>query len=289
MIIVLTGATGSGKTALSISLAKAIDGEIVNADAFQVYKELSIATAVPSLKEISLAPSHLFQYVSVEEKYDVARYQKDARRVISDIINRGRTPILVGGSGLYIRSALYDYSFDVDTSNVDLSKYEAMDDIELHEALEQLDAEEAKKIPFQNRRRVLRAISLILASGKSKTELLAEQNHEPIWETKFFAVTLEKSVLEKRIDERVERMFISGIEEEIVPLLRKYGNSLPALQAIGVKEFIPYLDGKATIVEVKENIKLDTKRYVKRQKTFYRHQFPTREITSLDEILEALK
>lgn len=289
MIIVLTGPTGGGKSDLAFALAKRMDGEIVNGDAFQVYKELLIATACPSKEERMQVPSHLFQYVSVAEQYDVARYQKDCRRVIEEILSRGKTPIIVGGSGLYIRSALYDYSFDVDTSSVDMSKYGEMDDESLHEELRKLDEKEAEKIPFQNRRRVLRAISIILASGKSKTELIAEQNHEPIWDTRFFVLDLPNEELYSRIDMRVEKMFLSGIEEEVIPLLKRHGYSLPSLQAIGVKEFVPYLEGKASIEEVKEAIKLDTKHYVKRQRTFYRHQFPYKEIKTVEDIQEGIK
>lgn len=289
MIVVLTGPTGSGKTATSISLAQKINGEIINADAFQVYKELSIATAVPTLEEREIVPSHLFQYVSIEEGYDVARYQSDARKCIKEILAKDKTPILVGGSGLYIRSALYDYSFEIDTSAIDMSEYEKMDDISLHNVLKMMDEKEAEKIPYQNRRRVLRAISLILASGKSKTALLAEQRHEPIWESKFFATSMDKEELFTRIDERVEKMFASGIEDEVIPLIKKYGSGLPALQAIGVKEFVPYIEGSISLEEVKEAIKTDTKRYVKRQKTFYRHQFPTKEISTLEEILEDIR
>lgn len=288
MIIVLTGETGSGKTALSLELAKAVNGEIVCADAFQVYKEMPIATCSPTIEERENIPHHLFDYVSVVEKYDIARYQTDCRGAIKEILSRGKTPILVGGSGLYIRSAIYDYSFEVDTTEVDLSLYEQLDDIALHKVLEELDKEEAKKIPYQNRRRVLRAISLIKASGMSKTELLSKQSHEPIYETKFFALSLDRDELRRRIALRTEKMFSLGLENEAMSLLESYDNDLPALKAIGIKEFIPFKKGEMTLDEVKEAISLDTIHYAKRQRTFYRHQFPVKEITSLNDILEAL-
>ena len=133
MIIVLTGPTGSGKSELAVSLAKKIDGEIINADAFQVYQELNIATAVPSKALQAQVPHHLYSFVPLSENYDIAHYQEDCRVAIKDVLGRNKTPILVGGSGLYIRSALFDYDFSLDTSKVDLTPYEKLSNGDLHE------------------------------------------------------------------------------------------------------------------------------------------------------------
>lgn len=288
MIIVLTGPTGTGKSKLAIELAKKIDGEIINADAFQAYEKLYIATAAPSEEEKEIVPHHLYSFVPLNEGYDIARYQRDARETLKDILNRGKNPIFVGGSGLYIRSALYDYDLTVDTSNVDLTPYENLSNEELHDVLSKIDPPEAEKIPYQNRRRVLRDIAICLAAGKSKTSLLAKQSHEPIYPTLFFSLHKNREDLFPILDRRVDKMLEDGLLEETLPLIKEYGEEAPAFKAIGVKELIPYIHGKITLKEAIEQIKLDTRHYVKRQETFFRHQFPVKYISSLEDILLTL-
>lgn len=286
MILVLSGATASGKSKLALELAKAIDGEIVNADAFQVYKGIEIATAAPKEEEKKSVPHHLYGYLSVDEEYSIARYQTDARRIITDILKRKKTPILVGGSGLYIRSALYDYDLSVDTSDVDMTKYLALDDIALHKVLEQLDPEEANKIHPNNRRRVYRDIEICLALGKSKTEFLKEQKHEPIYPTKFFILKKSRDSLYEISSLRVDKMFEDGLLEQIVPMIEKYGENAPAFKAIGIKEIFPYLHHEKSLEEAKEDIKKNTKHYIKRQETFFAYQFPSIYVSSLEDIIE---
>ena len=289
MIIVLTGATGTGKSELAIALAKKLDGEIINADAFQVYEELNIATAALSEEQKKEVSHHLYSFVPLNEGYDIHRYQKDARNAVKNLKSLGKTPIFVGGSGLYIRAALYDYDLTLDTSNVDMSKYDSWTNEALHEELEKLDPTEAKKIPYQNRQRILRSIMICLASGTSKTELLSKQNHEPIEKTLFFVLKKDREDLYPSLDKRVDKMVEMGLEDEVVPLLKKYGEDAPAFRAIGVKEFIPYVKGEQDIATVIENIKLDTRHYVKRQDTFFRHQFPAIEVSSLEDILKVIE
>jgi tRNA dimethylallyltransferase len=274
MILVLTGPTGVGKSELAIALAKKVNGEIINADAFQVYEGLTIATAVPTEAMKKEVPHHLYSFVHLDEHYDIFHYQVDCRKEIEDVLARGKTPILVGGSGLYIRSALYDYDLSLDTSKVDLTSYEALSNDELHKKLEELDIVEAQKLHPNNRRRVLRDIAICLASGTSKTALLAKQSHEPIYPTKFFALTKERDELYPLVEQRVEKMFASGLLNETLPLIKQYGRSAPAFQAIGVKELFPYLDKKISLEEAKTQIKEDTRHYIKRQETFFAHQFP---------------
>ena len=288
MIIVLLGPTGCGKSALSLPLAASIDGEIINADAFQAYEGLEIATASPSKEDKSAVKHHLFNYVPLSEEYNVSRYQADARKAINEVQKRGKTPILVGGSGLYIRSALFDYDFSIDTSAINLSFYEGLDDEALHKELENLDFEEAKKIHPHNRRRVLRSLAICLAAGESKTSLLAKQNHEPIYPTRFFHLSMNRELLYSRVEKRVEKMFDDGLVEETMPLIEKYGRLAPAFKAIGVKELFPYIDKKATLEETKHAIKDNTKHYIRRQETFFSHQFPIEDVSSLDEIISKL-
>ncbi len=288
MIVVLLGATGTGKSALALPLAKRIDGEIINADAFQSYAGIEIATASPSKEDKLIVSHHLYNYVPLNEEYNVSRYQKDCREAIEEVQKRGKTPILVGGSGLYIRSALFDYDFSLDTSGVDLSSYEKLDDDSLHAALEKLDKDEAMKIHPHNRRRVLRSIAICLASHESKTSLLAKQNHSPIYRTRFFRLSMERGLLYPKVEERVERMFADGLLEETVPLIEKYGRSAPAFKAIGIKELFPYMDKEATLEETKKAIKDNTRHYIRRQDTFFAHQFPCEDVSSLDDLISKL-
>ncbi len=289
MIVALIGPTASGKSKLAVSLAKKIDGEIINGDAFQVYRDFRISTARPSEEEMEGVPHHLFGFLPSNITYDTHQYQKDAREAIAEVISRGKTPIVVGGSGLYIRSALYDYDLALDTTGVDMSPYSDMSDTELHSELEKLDPTEAKKIPYQNRRRVLRSIEICLAAGESKTSLLSKQNHSPIFETAFYRLSPNREDLFRNIEKRTEKMFSDGIVNEVLPKISNVTEIKGAYQAIGVKEFFAYRDKKATLEETKEAIILDTKHYVKRQETFFRHQFDAKIVTDLKEIIDDLE
>ncbi|MDO5330394.1 MAG: tRNA (adenosine(37)-N6)-dimethylallyltransferase MiaA [Bacillota bacterium] len=287
MIIVVTGATGSGKSALAVDLAQKIGGEVVNADAFQVYQELNIATAKPSLEQRSIVPHHLFDFVPLTESYDIRRYQADLRKCLDDILSRGKTPIIAGGSGLYIRAGLYDYSFP-ESPEVDLSYYQGLDNESLHQELEKLDPIEAGKIHPNNRVRVLRAIEIYLSNGKSKSEIIANQRHEPIYECRFFGLSPERETLYEAVERRVDSMFEAGLVEENKVLIEKYGRDAHAFQAIGVKELFPYFDGLKTLEECKDDIKKATRHYVKRQDTFFAHQFAITWISGVDDIIGKL-
>lgn len=288
MIVVITGATGTGKSRLAIELAKLIDGEIVNADAFQVYQELSIATSKPTPSMMAKAPHHLFGFVPLTVDYAVATYQKDLRRAIKEILSRGKTPIIAGGTGLYIKAGLYDYDF-APNKVVDLAPYQDLADDELYRKLQAIDPEEAKKIHPHNRVRVLRAIEIFLINGQTKTDIIASQKHEPIFETVFFGLKKEREDLYPAVEERVDEMFKLGLVEENKRLVTKYGSSPHAFKAIGVKELFPYFDGKTSLEEAKNTIKENTRHYIKRQETFFRHQFNVVWVESAADIVAALK
>lgn len=289
MIIVLTGATGTGKSRLAIELAKKLDAEIINGDAFQVYKDLTIATAAPTNEEKSEVPHHLFQYVDLSENYSIAQYQKDCRKTLKEVLSRKNNVIIVGGSGLYLRAALYDYDLSLDTDKIDMTPYESKTNEELHEILEGLDKEEADKLPVQNRQRIMRSIQICLAAGEPKTQFLAKQHHEPIYPSKFYVLHIDRETLYPKVNERVDKMFEMGLLDETLPLIEKYGRGAQAFKAIGVKELFPYLDGEISLEDAKDLIKLDTRRYIKRQETFFRHQFKAKVISSLEDILDDLK
>lgn len=288
MILVLTGPTGSGKTDMAISLAKKLGGAIINADAFQVYRELNIATAKPSEVQRLEVPHFLFDFVPISSSYSVYEYQADLRATIADLQEIHKPIIIAGGTGLYIRAGLYDYSFP-EEKVVDLSVYEKMDEDTLYAALQKMDPEEAKTIHPHNRIRVLRAIKVYLSSGKKKSEIKAEQKHQPIYDdVYFFGLNAERAPLYERVNQRVEEMFKAGLVEENRALYEKYGETPRAFQAIGVKELFPYFRGEKNLEECKEEIQKNTRHYVKRQETFFRHQFDIHWITREEEILDAI-
>ena len=288
MILVLTGPTGSGKTDMAISLAKKLGVAIINADAFQVYRELNIATAKPSEAQRLEVPHFLFDFVPISSSYSVYEYQADLRATIADLQEIHKPIIIAGGTGLYIRAGLYDYSFP-EEKVVDLSVYEKMDEDTLYAALQKMDPEEAKTIHPHNRIRVLRAIKVYLSSGKKKSEIKAEQKHQPIYDdVYFFGLNAERAPLYERVNQRVEEMFKAGLVEENRALYEKYGETPRAFQAIGVKELFPYFRGEKNLEECKEEIQKNTRHYVKRQETFFRHQFDIHWITREEEILDAI-
>ena len=288
MILVIAGATGTGKSELAIELAKRLDGEVINADAFQVYQELSIATAKPTLEMRRSVPHHLFDFVPLTEDYDVERYQKELRKALDEVLSHNKVAIIAGGSGLYLRAALFDYSFSEQPRRVDEEKYAAFNNEELYEKLVAIDPEEAKKIHPNNRRRVLRAIEIFELEGRKKSEMIAEQKHAPIYDCRFFGLKPDRDSLYEKVEKRVDKMFEMGLVEEDLSLIEKYGREPHAFQAIGVKELFPYLDGASSSEDVKEEIKKNTRHYIKRQDTFFAHQFEIQWVNGIEEILEAL-
>ena len=289
MILVLTGPTGSGKSKMAISLAKKLNAVIVNADAFQVYKDLNIATAKPSDEEQMEVPHFLFSFIPLDEGYNVAEYQKDLRAILAEFAARKQSVIIAGGTGLYIRAALYDYRFKEQEERLDLSQFDNFSNEDLHLTLAKLDPLSAEKIHPNNRQRVLRAIEICLLGGKNKSELEADQTHKPIYEARFYGIEDERDHLYERCNARVEEMFASGLLEENKVLIDRYGRDVPAFRAIGVKETFPYFDGEASLEETKELIKKNTRNYVKRQMTFFRNQFDIKWIKDEEEILNDLK
>ena len=262
-----------GKSETALEVAKAFNAEIVNGDAFQIYKEMNIGVAKPPVEYLSIVPHHLFSFVEVNREYSIADYQKDLRKTVDEILSRGKNVVIVGGSGLYIRSALYDYEFS-EQPEVDMSKYETLDNEELHKELEKIDPKQADKIHMNNRKRVLRAIEIYLTQGKTKTEVIDSQEHKLVYDAKFFVRSMDREVLYSLIDKRVDKMIEQGLFDEVKDIFSKYGKDCKALQAIGYKELIPVIEGKYSLDEGIELVKKNSRNYAKRQVTFIRHQFP---------------
>ena len=262
-----------GKSETALEVAKVFNAEIVNGDAFQCYKEMDIGVAKPPKEYFSIVPHHLFSFVDIDRDYSIANYQKDLRKTVDEILSRGKNVVIVGGSGLYIRSALYDYEFSHDP-DVDMSKYEKMNNEELHKELENIDPEQAKIIHKNNRKRVLRAIEIYLGQGRTKTDLIESQEHKLVYDAKFFVRNMDRKVLYSLIDKRVDKMIEQGLLSEVKSIFEKYGEGCKALQAIGYKELIPVLKDEYSLDTGIELVKKNSRNYAKRQVTYIKHQFP---------------
>ena len=273
MIIVITGPTCMGKSETALEVARVFNCEIINGDAFQCYKEMEIGVAKPPKEYFDIVPHHLFSFVDITEDYSIADYQRDLRRTIDEISSRGKNIVIVGGSGLYIRSALYDYEF-ANQEKIDMSKYKKMDNEKLHEELEKIDPKQAKMIHKNNRKRVLRAIEIFLSLGKTKSEVIEEQKHKLVYDAKFFVRNMKRDELYNRINARVDDMSICHLFDEVKTLVEKYGENHKAFQAIGYKELIPVIKGEYSLEEGLELVKKNSRNYAKRQITFIKHQFP---------------
>lgn len=277
-----------GKSETALEVAKTFKAEIINGDAFQCYKEMDIGVAKPPKEYFDLIPHHLYSFVDVNHDYSIAEYQLNLRKKIEELQSKKKNIVIVGGSGLYIRSALFDYDFK-ENKVVDMSKYLTMDDKTLHEELEKIDPIEAHKIHMNNRKRVLRAIEIYLSNGESKTDLIAKQEHKPIYYVKFFVRDIDRDELYTRINFRVDKMVEEGLVDEVKTLYKKYGSSPRAFQAIGYKELIDYLEGKCSLEESIGKIKQNTRNYAKRQLTYIRHQFPVQYYKDNEELLRIIK
>lgn len=277
-----------GKSETALAVAKAFNAEIVNGDAFQCYKEMEIGVAKPPKEYFDEIPHHLFSFVDVNHDYSIAEYQENLRNKINELLSKGKNVVIVGGSGLYIRSALYDYEFAKE-SGIDMTKYQKMTNAELHDVLEEIDSKEAEKIHMNNRKRVLRAIEIYLSQGKSKSEVIDSQEHKLVFDAKFYVRNLDRDVLYDLINKRVDKMMESGLLNEVKKIVEKYGEDCKSLQAIGYKELIPVLHGESSLEEGVELVKKNSRNYAKRQVTYIKHQFPVNFYENTQDLLEILK
>ena len=268
MIIVITGPTGVGKTKLSISLAKRYNAEIINGDAIQVYKGLDIGSAKVTKEEMEDVVHHLFDIREVWEDYSIFDYQRDCRRLIDDITGRGKNVVIVGGTGLYIKSALYDYTLNEDDS-LD-NEYEGIETLELYDRLKSLDKE--IDIDKNNRRRVIRALNYYLTFNKSIKD--NNNGNKLIYDDSIFiGLTTDRELLYNRINKRVDVMVENGLLDEVKSFYDKNMRYKPLLGGIGYKELFSYYDGDISLEEAVDLIKRNSRRYAKRQYTFFNNQF----------------
>lgn len=263
-VIVITGPTGVGKTKMSVSIAKLLDGEIINCDSMQIYKGLNIGTAKIKEEEKEGIPHYLFDIKNVNEDYSIYDYQIDARKIIDDILSRGKTPILVGGTGLYIKSAIYDYKLNKEKSNND---YEDYTKEELYDMLVKIDPK--IKIDKDNKRRLVRALNYYIENGKM---ISSNKTNELVYDTIFVGLTTDRSKLYSIINSRVDKMIDDGLIEEVKSFFDNKIHTKPLVNGIGYKELYGYFDDKLTLGESVDLIKSNSRHYAKRQYTFLRNQ-----------------
>lgn len=282
-VLVIVGPTGVGKTKLSIELAKEFGYEIISGDSMQIYKGMDIGTAKVKKEEMEGIRHHLIDVKEVNENYSCADFQETVRKKIDEIIARGNKALIVGGTGLYLRSTLYDYTFskEAERDSSLMEKYKDYTNEELYNHLKDIDEESAKILHPNNRRRVLRAIEIFETSGTTKSEVLNNQEHKPIYDALVIGLDLDRKLLHERQNQRVDIMFEEGLEEEVKKLYNTQGFlDSTASRGIGYKEFFPYFEGKISLEEVKEQIKIHTHQYAKRQFTWFRNQMDVNWLTA---------
>ncbi len=273
-VLVVIGPTAVGKTKLSIALAKKLNAEIISGDSMQIYRGLDIGTAKVTEEEKEGVIHHLIDCRDFNEGYSVSDFQNDVRQLIDEISARGHLPMIVGGTGLYIRAALYDYRFDDTGHEVNFAKkYAHYNNQKLHDYLASFDKTSASQIHPNNRHRVLRAIEIYETTGKTKSEQIEADVSEPLYDTLVLGLNLDRKKLYARIEQRVEQMFEAGLLEEFKSIVALGATAdMQSMKAIGYRELFDYINGKATLKEVKDKICLDSRRYAKRQMTWFKHQ-----------------
>lgn len=276
-VIIIVGPTAVGKTKLSIDLAKRLNTEIISGDSMQVYKKMDIGTGKITKDEMEHIPHHMLDILDPSEAFSVADYQKVVQHKISTLNKRNLTPLLVGGSGLYIQAVLYDYVFseqkrDNTLTNQLEARLEKEGNYVLHEELRQVDPEQAEKIHPNNIRRLIRALEVYQATGKTLTERKKEQKTDPKYKYYIIGLEMDRAILYEQINNRVDTMIQNGLLAEVKYLLDQGYENTQAMKAIGYKELIPYINGEMDLDTAVSLLKRNSRRYAKRQYTWFKNQ-----------------
>ena len=276
-VMVIVGPTASGKTALSIELAKKINGEIVSCDSMQIYKDMNIGSAKPTIEEMQGIKHYLIDVIEPTQRFSVAEYKKRAEQAIEEIIKKGKTPIVIGGTGLYANSLIYgiEYSeieFDEKYRNKLMQEAETIEGLQkLYQKAKRIDPIAMEKISSNDKKRIVRILEIFNSTGKTKTQQEIESRKEDIkYDYKVFGINIERPILYERINKRVDIMVEQGLIDEVKYILKKYKEFPTAMQAIGYKEIVEYLNGIITKEEAIEKIKQESRRYAKRQITWFK-------------------
>ncbi|CXE11184.1 tRNA (adenosine(37)-N6)-dimethylallyltransferase MiaA [Staphylococcus aureus] len=279
-IVVIVGPTASGKTELSIELAKRIDGEIISGDSMQVYKHMNIGTAKVTPEEMDGIPHHLIDILNPDDTFSAYEFKRLAEDLITDITNRGKVPIIAGGTGLYIQSLIYNYELEDETVTPaqlsivkqKLSALEHLDNQQLHDYLDQFDAVSAENIHPNNRQRVLRAIEYYLKTKKLLSNRKKVQQFTENYDTLLLGIEMSRKTLYSRINKRVDIMLDHGLFREVQQLVEQGYESCQSMQAIGYKELIPVINGQMIYEDAVNDLKQHSRQYAKRQMTWFKNK-----------------
>ena len=270
-VIAVCGPIAVGKTRMGVSLAEALHGEVISGDSMQIYRTMDIGTAKVTEEEMQGIIHHMIDIKNPDETFSVSEFQKEVRHYIDTI----DMPIVVGGTGLYIKGALYDYTFEETESKHDeiKAKYAHYTNEELHQYLASFDPQSALDLHPNNRQRVLRAIEIYEESGKRKSDILEAQEHKPVYDIYFVGLTLPRPILYDRINKRVDLMIEQGLEEVKKIYDSGLSRNAQSMKAIGYKEWFDYFEGSKTKEQIIEEIKKHSRNYAKRQYTWFNNQF----------------
>ncbi|MGE5598890.1 MAG: tRNA (adenosine(37)-N6)-dimethylallyltransferase MiaA [Bacteroidota bacterium] len=277
-IVILAGPTAVGKSDLGLALSQSLGGEILAADSMQVYRRMNIGTAKPTAEEQALVPHHLLDLVEPDQSYNAARYAEDFHRAAADVTRRGRLPVVVGGTGLYIRAALYRFLFPEIGRRPEIrsrlqNEADAAGPEALHARLRMVDPEAAARIHPRDARRIVRALEVYEESGRPISAWQRENKASSPYDAVYLYLTRERRELYRRIEARTDQMLAAGFLQEVESLLAMgFDRRLPAMQGIGYRELGAYLAGEMTLPAAVELIKRRTRNYAKRQMTWFRHE-----------------
>lgn len=274
-LIVIGGPTAVGKSAFGLELAQRINGEIVSADSMQIYRGMDIGTAKPSLEERQIVRHHMIDILDVNDEYSAEQYKDDADIIIQDIINRNKTPIILGGTGFYIRALLYEHNFGFAPKNQEIrDKYkkilESYGKDYLHDLLKEKDYESSLKIHPNDTKKVIRALEIYEVSGQKKSAI-AQKEQKKRYDFKMYVLYCDRTELYDRINKRVDEMINKGLIDEVKSLIENGADiNSQAMQGIGYKETVAYLNNQISKEELIELIKQHTRNYAKRQLTYFK-------------------
>ena len=275
-ILCVVGPTASGKTDYAVELALKCGGEVVSCDSMQIYKHMDIGTAKPTADEMKGVKHHMIDIIEPNESFSVARFSEMARECIDDILLRGKMPVLCGGTGLYFDSTINNINFIQMDTDKEYRKYlesaaKEFGNEYVYKILKRVDEESAESIHPNNLKRVIRALEIYKTTGKKKSELDKEQLSEPLYEPEITGLMRDREVLYDRINKRVDIMMEKGLVEEVSELIKMgIDTEATSMQAIGYKEIIEYLDGKTSLSDAVDKIKRESRRYAKRQLTWFK-------------------
>ena len=275
-ILCVVGPTASGKTDYAVELALKCGGEVVSCDSMQIYKHMDIGTAKPTADEMKGVKHHMIDIIEPNESFSVARFSEMARECIDDILLRGKMPVLCGGTGLYFDSTINNINFIQMDTDEEYRKYlesaaKEFGNEYVYKILKRVDEESAESIHPNNLKRVIRALEIYKTTGKKKSELDKEQLSEPLYEPEITGLMRDREVLYDRINKHVDIMMEKGLVEEVSELIKMgIDTEATSMQAIGYKEIIEYLDGKTSLSDAVDKIKRESRRYAKRQLTWFK-------------------